>query len=234
MKQFIGALALTGLLASAGATAQAQILDFTVTVPSAMGGNNNLVTTGVNSDHKVFNTTLTPFTTEFTQESVVSFGVTQQGGGSASMKMDTYTNVPAAFTFDVQVDDGTTTVTKTFQVSGVIKGSTNLNVATGKGGSSAYFQANSLMEVGGGTVGYVAGLTSPVLVPSLELAQVDFSIGKADIYVDRLDALTAPNSFTNLSIGGYILQDVPEPGAVAMTVGLGVSALGLLTRRRKR
>lgn len=233
MKQFFGALVVTGLLASVGVTAQAQILDFTVTVPSGLGGSNNLVDTGVSSDHKVFLASLTPFNTEFTQELVVSFGVTQQGGGSPTLKTDTYTSVPAFFTFDVAVNDGTTTVTKSFQVSGVIKGSTSLDVKTGVGSSKSFFQANAISEFGGGTVGYVAGLTSPVFVPSLEMAQVDFGIGKADIYVDRLDALTTPNSGTNLSIGGYILQDVPEPGAVAMTVGLGVSALGLLKRRRK-
>ncbi len=222
-----GALMFTPALSS-------QAVTFTLTVPSATAispAQNNFVQTGVSSDNNIFNAALLPsIPVTLNNQSNVSYGTTQIGGGFFGAS-DTFSTMPANFTFDVTANN----ITNVFVVNGEIDngvGTTNLD-ANGNGSTNASFKVDSLVLNG------VTTFTNLVSSPnagrtSLVASNVSFGDTFANVYIEQINGLTAPFSFTSLSVGGYIgVTAVPEPGGVALLMGLGVSSAGFLARRRR-
>ena len=212
-----------------------QAVTFTLTVPSATSvstAQNNFIVSGVQSDHSTFNASLVPsIPVTFNDQSNVSYGVTQIGGGAPGSS-DTFSANPAFFTFDVTANG----VTNVFLASGEIDngiGTTNID-SFGNGSTNASFKVNSLMLNG------VTTFTNLVSSPnagrtSLVASNVAFGGTSANVYIEQINGLTAPGSFTNLSVGGFIgVADVPEPGSMALFVGASLTTAGFLARRRRR
>ena len=216
-------------------TSNAQNLTFDVLQPSTAAGlpaNSDNFLTGVTTNSgdsftAVMNL-ISPMQT-FSGDSSVSFGFSTQTGPTGS---GTFTAVPANFSFDLTVPSGTGS-TKSFQVLGQIDGTSSFDTATNTGASNAFFSPVSILV--DGVAQSLIATSSPAGRNSLEISGLNFGTGIAvDVFFDQRDALTAPGPNNPLTVGGFVRSSVPEPGTVAMLVGMGVSGSAFLLRKRRR
>jgi len=237
VSKLLGLIALAGLMSVGLATASHAQLSFTLTQPTtaAVPANADSFLSGIPSDTALFTAFLgTVPSQSFTGDSSVSFGTTSQLNSGTGT--DSYTNVPANFTFDLTVPDISLPggVTKSFQVQGIINGTSMFDGTNGA--SDAFFSPVTIL-VDGVATGTVFTI-SPAGRGSLEIANLDFGNNTfVDVFFDQLNALTAPGGTSPLSVGGFVRSSVtstPEPGTMAMLVGMGVSGSVFLGRKRRR
>jgi hypothetical protein len=218
-----------------GQTVASKAVSFTITVS---GGN---WLGGIISDNGFYKNTLLGFASGVGATSALSFGKTITNELTEPVirpSSDTFKNKSVSFEFDVkEVGSG---ITHRYVVDGTfvgISGSATPKMtvnASGFGESKAAFRADQV-TIDGSTV-FNTVVNSPLLIPSIKTT-IFFGSIPVDLYVDRLDQLTAPGDFsTELSVGGFIQAGsaVPEPGVLALLIGSGVGgSLFFLRRRRK-
>lgn len=242
MFKLLGSLALTGLLVGGLVASSSAQQSYEVTEPSATPPGGTLpadnfdtfpgvLTNGGTAPFAAFLNQLAPVQ-HFAGNSSVSFGFTQQTPGGIGM--GSYTNVPANFTFDLTVPD-LTGATKQFQVQGLVNGTVSFDGAIGA--TDASFVPETIL-VDGVATPFVSA-TSPAGRLSDEISNLDFGTGtNVTVFFDQVDALTAPGPNTPLSIGGYVestpIITTPEPGAMALLTGMGLSGLLFVRTRRRR
>lgn len=183
--------------------------------------------------------------------SVVNFGTTQTFGGNPTVANNFGTfggpadsNSVVQFTFALQNDnsgnqdnpDPTTSGDPfdQFLVQGYLSGSVGYNAQ--KSGSSTtkitFTSIKNLSATGMQQTDAILGIN-----PNNQLAALFIKATIAghdyDIYLNQIQDISAPGK-NALSISGFV-QDaaVPEPGSMALLLGLGVTGTALLRRRRK-
>lgn len=233
-KMMVPALA-AGLVLGVAGVSHAQ-MSFDVTQPSntSPGGAADNFYAGVTTNSG------SPFTASliqlnspqtFNSDSSVSFGQTSVVGANSTA--GTFTAVPTNFTFDITAAS-MTGITRQFQVQGNINGTVSLD-ANGNGASNAFFTPFAFL-VDGVNTPFVTVISPAGRVSDL-LQGLSFGGTNVDVYVDQRDALTTPGPNAPLTIGGFVATSaaaVPEPGSVALMVGMGLSGAGFLARRRKQ
>ena len=204
MKLSMASLAVGSLLLASGLAGNAATI--TVTVPSGTAATGNFIDPGVTSNAGKFLATLTPtpytpgfytpgvdpsIPTSFNGASVVSYGTTQivRVGGAGT---DTFSTV-ADFSFDVTTNGKT----NSFFVVGHVSGS------VGGAHSQAFFTADSISVDGGMPIVDVSKI--PVgNRKALETPNVNFNGALLNVFVEQTNNLTAPDSSTFLTVGGYV------------------------------
>ena len=186
------------------------------------------------------------FGSAYAVPSVVKFGSTQTFGGSPTVvNSATFSGGASStvnFTFDLQ--------------NGSHVGATDTNPIAAQGAFDRFVVAGSLT----GSVGYanpfagssttkitfasIKNLDDPLatsvlamnpnnLLPALYIKATIGGQGY-DIYLNQVQDISAPGAPTPLTISGYVTTSaVPEPGSVALLLGLSVTGTALLRRRKK-
>lgn len=213
---------------------------------------------GIATTGGLFNTLFEPDTSSlnhnYVTPSVVEFGSFASSGPIAAGVSDTYSNAPAAFTF--QFEDGAeSTPTGTvaapsgpmssfdnFLVEGHLVGSNgSLTGTVGNSPGSGIPFSTTAYAISKVSVFDSSGNFLAVGIPGTDPADneaaylISEKIGNNfySIWVDANVSIPPPNESSPLTLSGYVTS-VPEPGSVAaMLVGMGVSG-GMLLRRRNR
>ena len=206
--------------------------------------------TPTNNNGAYTNRFLPKVPTAFTTPSVVAFGTTQTTGPAGA---DTVTNTAAFdggattasvvnFTFDIQNGNFPGTFTPSaangafdrFVVTGSLSGSVGYGTP-GSGSSTSkitFSQIKNLDATGTQQVTSILA-TNPNNGLVAQFIQANIGGQSYDIYINNVQDISAPGK-SALSISGFVTTSaVPEPGAMALLLGLGVSGTVLLRRRRK-
>lgn len=140
--------------------------------------------------------------------------------------------------FYLTATDGATYETNFLILRGTLSGGFNQTSGT-TSTSNAFFDPASLdvYTLAGAPIALGLPLGAPVLSPTntpsylFDLTPY-YTLGQVNFFVDQHDQLTSPTG-ANLSVGGY-LSSVPEPGSVALLIGMGAGSSLLALRRRRK
>ena len=233
MKKFLFNAFATGALLSIGIASQAQQFTYNMvpgtTTFSTFPG---VVPTGDVTLTNFFSTPVVNPQT-YSVPSVLSFGIdnTAPGTGGASTT-GTFTAVPISY--DFQVDSGTSigATVNNFTASGFINGDVGYD-ATSTPFSRAQITYTSLVDNTTGQSAFVTADPQNTL-PALLLFTV-INNSSVAIFLDQNQSVPIPGgTFVNQGYIAATALGVPEPGSVAMLVGMGISGSAFLLRKRRR
>jgi len=136
---------------------------------------------------------------------------------------------PANFRFELRQAGSGQTSGDIIEARGTMTGTVGINGA-GTGSSGAIWTLNELFNIDTST-SYTILAPDPSTGNTSIIAPLNIQGSNVVIWMERIRQVPIPANFN--SITGFI-ADVPEPGSVAMLVGLGVSSGVMMLRRRRR
>ena len=192
-KSLVPVLALGSL--ALGASAHAQIINYTSTITLANPTVNGITITATNSSDNNVNAAGVG-----TSDQVGGFTAS---GGPTAPAFATYTS---AFTDLLSITDQASGQTKTLTVTGNLTTSAN-------------------------TTQVQAGSTSITL--NQPVYELDFPINRFFVTLNRFDEVSSGGNPGSFSFR-FQTNAVPEPGSVAMLVGMSLTGAGFLARKRRK
>lgn len=170
-----------------------------------------------------------------------SFGITLTNNTSPAGFPDSESflaGTPASIGYYLTATDGATYETNFLVLRGTLSGGFNQTSAT-TSSSTAFFDPTSLdvYTLAGAPIALGLPVGAPLLSPTntpsflFDLSPY-YTLGPVNFFVDQHDQLTSPTG-SQLSIGGFI-SSVPEPGSVALLIGMGAGSSLLALRRRRK
>jgi hypothetical protein len=234
MKKLLGSLAFCGLLITQAIASNAVTFDVNntlFTTTPATDFRNGIQTQG-GTFFALLGTGLAPGLPG--SGSTISFGQTAVIPALPNTSDSFAPGQQANFRFSLTVNPPVgPSVTRTFDVMGTLTGtvSTDPNVAN----NPTWNFVNLLDADAADALIPTHAASSPTFVPSFTPnTLLTFGSVQFELFIDAHDQLPNPTSTNPLSVGGFgLVPTVPEPGALALLIGTGMSS-SLLVLRRKR
>jgi hypothetical protein len=237
-KFFVGALASAGLMAvAAGSQAQDvtyQLLTGTTAYSTPPTGVAPTTTSSPDPGLFDFFVPVVPNPVTFATPSVLAYGDDMTSAGSgAPNTFATWNNVPVQFKFMVDAGpaNAITANAQEFEAEGILNGTVGYN-GSGVHYSQASVTYSTILDLT--DPGYTSALgTDPNnSSPAVDITALIDGV-TVTLYLDEHASKAIPGG-SPVSHTGYVTAtSVPEPGAVAMIVGMGVGG-GIFLRRKRR